>query len=111
MRLFAEHQVAVIVVMTLLGVVTHWMKQIAIARKSPGMAPIGVREYWLTYWPETIAAATSSVAGIALLSELGYLTPATAFGVGYLGNSAADLIGGRVQAMIAAAAPPSAGKP
>jgi hypothetical protein len=99
---------ALIAVMALLGVLTHWMKQVALARKPnvPGMAVITLKAYWITYWPETLAAATSTAAGVAMLHELGYLTPAAAFGVGYLGNSAADLIGGRVQAMITAAAPP-----
>jgi uncharacterized membrane protein len=100
-----EYSLTTIALMTVLGVITHWMKQIMLARKSASMTPLSVRSYWVTYWPETIAAATSSVAGVALMQELGYLTPAVAFGVGYLGNSAADLIGGRVQAMISAAAP------
>lgn len=102
--MITESQVTV-AVMALLGVVTHWMKQVAMARKtSPtGIGMISVRDYWITYWPETIAAVTSTVAGVALLAEMGYLSPVASFGVGYLGNSAADLIGGRVQAMINAA--------
>jgi len=107
-----KYSLWMIVLMTVLGVVTHWAKQVALARKQnvPGMTTLGVRGYWLTYWPESLTAATSSVAGVALMDELGYLTPAVAFGIGYLGNSAADLIGGRVQAMISAAALPGAPK-
>lgn len=96
---------AVIAVMAFMGVITHWVKQIALARRqSVCMTGLGIRGYWLNHWPETVTAFTSTIAGIALLHEIGYVTPVTAFGVGYLGNSAADLIGGRVQAMISAAA-------
>lgn len=98
-----------VIAMAALGVITLWLKQIMTARSSatPGLAVIGVREYWLTYWPATIFALTSTVGGIALLDYLdmlsGKLGPIAAFGVGYVGNSIADLIGGRVQAMINAA--------
>jgi hypothetical protein len=92
----------------LVGVLTHWLKQLALARKATpeGFGRIDVKTYWLTYWPETLTMVTSTLAGIALLHELNYLSPVAAFGVGYLGNSAADLVGGRVQAMINAAATP-----
>jgi hypothetical protein len=94
-----------IAIMALLGVLTHWAKQVTLARRAnvPGMGVISLKDYWVTYWPETITAISSTVAGIALLHELGHVTPVAAYGVGYLGNSAADLIGGRVQAMLSAA--------
>jgi hypothetical protein len=90
-------------------VIVLWLKQVALAKKQnvPGMTAISLKTYWVTYWPETITAFTSTIAGVALLHELSYITPVAAFGVGYLGNSAADLIGGRVQAMMTAAAPPT----
>jgi hypothetical protein len=95
----------IVTLMALCGVLTHWAKQVMLARRSnvPGMAVISLWDYWVKYWPETVVAVTSTVAGIALLHELGHVTPVAAYGVGYLGNSAADLIGGRVQAMLSAA--------
>lgn len=94
-----------VVLMAICGVVTHWAKQIMLGRRAnvPGMSAISLWDYWVKYWPETLTAVTSTVAGIALLHELGRVSPVAAFGVGYLGNSAADLIGGRVQAMLNAA--------
>lgn len=102
---FAMTEWWVIILMGLLGVATHWLKQLAMARRQnvPDMGPLTTREYWLKCWPETLAALTSTFAGIALLHEVDYLSATTAFGIGYIGNSAADLIGGRVQAMINAA--------
>lgn len=102
-----------IALMSVMGVITHWLKQIAMTKRQnvPSMAPISIKEYWVTNWPETVTAFTSTIAGVALLHELGYVTPVAAFGVGYLGNSVADLIGGRVQSMINAAALPSQQKP
>jgi len=98
----------VVVFMAICGIATHWLKQLAMMRKesTPGMGTITARTYWVTYWPESLAAITSTAAGITLLAELNMLTHALAFGVGYMGNSMADMIGGRVQAMITAAPPP-----
>lgn len=94
-----------VALMASMGVITHWLKQLAMTRRQavPDMGTISLKVYWVQCWPETVAALTSTFAAIALLYDFHYLTAATAFGAGYIGNSAADLIGGRVQAMINAA--------
>lgn len=98
-----------VVCMALLGVVTLWLKQIIMARSTsvPGMSPVSLKTYWLTYWPNTLFALTSSAGGIVFLDYLGLLDgkagPALAFGVGFISNNVADLIGGRVQSLINAA--------
>ena len=92
--------------MALLGVVSLWLKQIMTAKSSavPGMSPVTLRTYWLTYWPNTLFALTSTCGGIAFLDYMellgGKAGPALAFGVGYIANNIADLIGGRVQSLI-----------
>lgn len=96
--------------MVLMGVVTHWLKQLVMMKKAnpEGFGHITFKQYWVDHWPETLMAATSAAAAVTLLYEIEHLTAASAWGAGYLGNSAADLIGGRVQAMIGAGtkAPP-----
>lgn len=95
-----------VIAMALLGVVSLWLKQIMMARSAavPGMAPVSLRTYWLTYWPSTLFALTSTAGGIAFLDYLtlleGKAGPALAFGAGYIANNIADLIGGRVQSLI-----------
>ncbi len=98
-----------VILMAVLGLLTLWLKQFIGARSasSPGMAPISAKEYWIGNWPSTLFALSSVFGGIAYLDYLGWLGgklgPAIAWGVGYIGNSIADLLGGRVQAMISAA--------
>lgn len=94
-----------IALMVLMGVLTHWLKQVVMMKKTnpEGFGRITFKQYWIDHWPETLMAATSAAAAVTLLYELDHLTAASAWGAGYLGNSAADLIGGRVQAMISAA--------
>lgn len=102
-----------VIAMAFLGVVTLWLKQLGTARSRavPGMAPVSLRTYWLTYWPTTLFALTSTAGGIAMLDYLELLSgkagPVLAFGAGYIGNSVADLIGGRVQSLINPGAPTS----
>jgi hypothetical protein len=88
--------------MVLMGVCTHWLKQLVMMKKATpsGFGHITLKAYWVDHWPETLMAATSAAAAVTLLYEIEHLTAASAWGAGYLGNSAADMIGGRVQAMI-----------
>lgn len=98
-----------VVVLALAGVLTHWLKQVVIMRSAnvPGMNPIGFSAYWFTYWPQSLIALFSTAGAIAFFAEANMLTHATAYFIGYMGNSVADTIGGRVQAMISA--PPKGG--
>ena len=85
--------------MGLLGLLTHWLKQFIAVRKAQGvMMPF--REYWLTYWPESVVAFTSGIAGLLFLAEQSQLSSVTAFGMGFIANSIADTIGNRVQALV-----------
>lgn len=97
----------VVILMALAGVGTHWLKQIIMMRSnSPaGLKPIGFKMYWITCWPESLVALLSTIGGIAFMHESGMLTHAMSYAVGYMGNSMADMLGGRVQAMINAPAP------
>lgn len=100
-----------VIAMAALGVVSMWLKQIMMARSAavPGMNPVSLRTYWLTYWPNTLFALTSTAGGLAFFDYLNLLDgkagPALAFGIGYIANNVADLVGGRVQALINAPPP------
>lgn len=91
----------VTVLMLLMGVGVHWLKSLIQARRVADMKQLSVREYWFTYWPESLVALFSGVAGYVFLIDSGNLTTLNAFGVGYIANSLADVVGSRVQAMIA----------
>jgi hypothetical protein len=105
-----------VIFMALVGVISMWLKQIAMARSSntPGMSPVSLQTYWLTNWPSTLFALTSTAGGIVFLDYLNLLDgkagPALAFGTGYIANNVADLIGGRVQSLIGASAAPPKGE-
>ena len=98
-----------VAVLAMCGVITHWLKQVIMMRGQavPGMNPIGFKAYWITNWPESLVALFATAGACAFMYEANMLTHATAYFVGYMGNSMADTIGGRVQAMITAPpAPP-----
>jgi hypothetical protein len=86
--------------MLLMGVAVHWLKGMITARRVTDMQPISVGAYWGTYWPESLVALFSSIAGYVFLIDSHNLTALNAFGIGYIANSLADMIGNRVQAMI-----------
>jgi hypothetical protein len=101
----------VVIGMALLGVISLWLKQIMMAqrKKVPGMTPVSIQTYWVDNWASTLFALTSTAGGLAFVDYLGMLGgkagPAIAFGIGFIGNSVADLIGGRVQSLINPGAP------
>lgn len=91
-----------VVLLAFAGVMTHWLKQVIMMRgaATPGMNPIGFKTYWVTNWPQSLVALLSTSGAIAFFWESGMLTHAISYFIGYMGNSVADTIGGRVQAMI-----------
>lgn len=96
-----------VITMALCGVLSHWLKQLITVRNTAGPGTsIGLRAYWLTHWPESLFCLMSTVGGIAFFYESGMLTHAMAYAVGFMGNSMADMLGGRVQAMVNAAPMP-----
>lgn len=91
-----------VVLLAFFGVMTHWLKQVIMMRGAavPGLNPIGFKKYWVTCWPESLVTLFSTAGVIAFFYEANMLTHATAYFIGYMGNSMADTVGGRVQAMI-----------
>ena len=87
-------------VMLLMGVAVHWLKSMITARRAQDMQTLSVSVYWLRFWPESLVALFSGIAGYAFLIDSGNLTVINAVGIGYMANSIADVIGNRVQAMI-----------
>lgn len=76
--------------MALLGLLAHGLKKIMrVRRDGRAVTPWG---YVARYPYQTLAALIGVVAGLAALHEMGQLTGITAFGVGYMANSVADLL-------------------
>ena len=81
------------VLMAVLGLLSHGLKKIMRVRKSGrAVTPWG---YIGAYPYQTLTAIIGMVAGVSALHELGQLTGLTAFGVGYMCNSVADLLGNK----------------
>lgn len=91
--------------MLIMGVAVHWLKSLITMRNVKDMQPLSVSVYWLRFWPESLVALFSGIAGYAFLIDTGNLTSINAFGIGYMANSLADIIGNRVQAMIVPTTP------
>lgn len=91
----------------ILGVLTHWLKAFSTARRAQALAPISARDYWFKFWPESMVVLFSAVAGYLFLMESGNLSYVNSFGIGFIANSLADLVGNRVQAMIATVPTPT----
>lgn len=98
--------------MLILGILAHALKQLAGAKRAgAGMKP---RAYFIEYWPETLLAVVCSVSMYFVLPELAQLFPDLAatiglpprptmilsFFAGFLGNSLADLLGGRISRLV-----------
>jgi len=83
------------VIMTLSSFV-NGLKQLVTARMQ-GTTEITLRTYLGKYWPETLTAVIGNILAFAVLVATDQLNFASALGIGYGINSAADLIrsGGR----------------
>jgi hypothetical protein len=96
------------VIALLLGIAAHALKQIIGARRAGTY--VSLREYFLQSWAETALAVVCALAMYlaypeipvlfpALAAALGIGTTQTAFGAflcGFVGNSLADILGGRL---------------
>jgi hypothetical protein len=82
------------ILMLALGLAAHYLKELVRMTGETGKKPAPLR-YWTLYWPQTLLCAISAAAGFIALQEAGELTAVTAFGVGYMANSIADVIGKR----------------
>lgn len=79
--------------MAALGLVMHFLKDMVQHRADDvTMTPVA---YWRDHPYQTALAACGVVAGFVSLLETGQLSLITAFGVGYMANSAADIVGAR----------------
>ena len=98
--------------MLLLGVLAHSLKQLIAAKRAGAGMP--ALDYFLTYWPETLLATVCSVGMYFGLPELAQMFPDLAatiglpphptligsFFAGFMGNSLADLLGGRISRLV-----------
>lgn len=95
-----------------LGILAHALKQIVTARRAGSFS--GLKDYFLVSWPETALALVCSLAMYFAWPEVPTLMPAIAAGVGigpdqtfigaflcgFVGNSLADLLAGRLQRIV-----------
>jgi hypothetical protein len=95
-----------------LGVLAHALKQLVAARRLGTYR--GLRSYFVDGWPESLLAVVCSVGLYLVLPELAVLFPdlaATiglpphptiigAFFAGFMGNSLADVLGGRLVRLV-----------
>lgn len=82
----------------LLGSLASMLKQISDARKNGASTSLGS---YLAHWPETVGTVITNVLGYLTLVVTDQLNFASALGIGYAANSAADLLrsGGRSAAL------------
>lgn len=98
--------------MLVLGILAHALKQLIAAKRSG--AGMTARVYFLTFWPESLLAAVCSLGMYFGLPELARLFPDLAntiglppeptmigsFFAGFMGNSLADVLGGRISRLV-----------
>lgn len=96
------------------GLVAHALKQYIASRRLG--APVSTRQYWIEHWPETTLAVICAVVLYLGLPEIAAAWPdmATALGLtgqqtilssfvaGFVSNSLADFLGGRVRTLTGA---------
>lgn len=81
--------------MLLLGLATHFIKaMMQIMKDGKPITPIC---YWRDYPYQSSLSLIGAVVGFVALRETGNLSLITAFGVGYMANSVADILGSRTQ--------------
>ena len=79
--------------MLIYGLLSHYLKKMSEAVISDEkVTPV---KYWSRNPYQTLLCAIGAVVGYAALIETHQLTGLTAFGVGYMSNSIADIIGAR----------------
>lgn len=79
--------------MLVYGLASHFLKDMA--RLAKEGQPLGLLDYWGRFPYQSGISLVGAVAGFAALAEAGQLTGITAFGIGYMANSVADIIGKR----------------
>lgn len=85
------------VILAICGLITHFLKQIVQARNSGKKVDIIL--YWKNNRLETIISIVGSLALFSISLETGMMNGLVAFSCGYMGNSAADIIGDRANSI------------
>lgn len=81
------------ILMTVLGVLTHFLKKLLNLKKSGNeVSPL---EYWKLYPYQTTMSLVGAVVGYFFLVEAGQLSIATAYAIGYMSDSVSDVVGER----------------
>lgn len=79
----------------LFGVAMHVLKTMVSLRQG-GEIHLHLGDYLRDHPYQTVLALGMALAGVAILAEANQLTVAAAFGLGYISDSASDLVKGRV---------------
>lgn len=97
LKVLLQTPLALFVVM-ILGSLANAMKQVSDGKRNGGDVSFGA---YLSHWPETISTLIVNVLGFLTLAVTDQLNFASAIGIGYAANSAADLLrtGGRSAAI------------
>lgn len=82
------------ILMIVLGLMTHFLKDLIRIKNETGSPP-NLIKYWKDNPYQTLLSIVSGAAGYFALMETGQLTALTAFGIGYMANSVADVLGKR----------------
>jgi hypothetical protein len=98
LKLLLSTPAALFLVM-LLGSLASMLKQISDAKKNGSTASLGS---YLAHWPETLGTIITNALGFLTLVVTDQLNFASALGIGYAANSAADLLrsGGRSASLV-----------
>lgn len=82
------------ILMLILGLATHFLKEMLRIKKETGKVP-NILQYWKDNPYQTLLCLIGAAAGYFALLETAQLTALTAFGIGYMANSVADVLGKR----------------
>lgn len=79
----------------LFGLAMHWVKTMVSLRQG-GEIHVHLGDYLRDHPYQTALSVGMTIAGAVILAEANQLTFAAAFGLGYVSESASDLVKGRV---------------
>lgn len=91
---------AILVLLLILGLASHLLKKV-VAEVRAGNRDISIRSYWLENPYPTALGIVGAVTGFVLLYDTPELTKLTAWGLGYMCDSAAEMFGDRAMKKVA----------
>lgn len=83
----------ILVLLLICGMASHFLKKVVEARANGEI--ITLRRYFADHPYQTVLSVVSGLVGFFALYGTAELTKVTAFGLGYMCNSVADVIGSR----------------